>query len=115
MNKQDKGGSEREERLYDIFNKAVGHFHDAATNYAQKLDCLEARNHLMDCADEVLLARDELQGATLNSHRWDNIVTDVADVAEIMEKAGIGLLSRPVETSTGRKTYRILNKPRFDA
>lgn len=109
------GNTEREDRLFDVFNKAVGHFFDAHKDFTQNNDCLTARTRLLDCADAVLLARDGLRGATLNQHRWDSIVTDVAYVSESMEKAGITMLKEPVTTSTGRTTYRILNKPRFDA
>ncbi|MBU0800682.1 MAG: hypothetical protein KKA05_06725 [Alphaproteobacteria bacterium] len=106
---------EQEQRLYDAFNKAAGHFWDATSSFESAPQCLGVRGKLLDAADNMLLSRDALAGAELSQDRWDAITQDLADMSYYLGKHDIMLNGTPVQTSTGRTTYRILNKPRFDA
>jgi hypothetical protein len=105
----------REDRLYEKFNKAVVRFWDATTAFEDSPECLGVRGRMLDAADDMLFARDELKGCAMRADRWDAIVHDIADMAGYLDRAAIRLSAQPVKTSTGRPTYRILNKPRFDA
>jgi hypothetical protein len=105
----------REDRLYEKFNKAAVRFWNATTAFENGPECLGVRGRMMDAADAMLLARDELKGCAMRPDRWDLVVQDIADMAGYLERAAIRLNPQPVKTSTGRMTYRILNKPRFDA
>ena len=106
--------NDREEsivRLKAAFNQAVAAYWSAA----------KAGNHvrseIADAADRVFLARDGLREApgALNHKEWDEMIADVVDVKKDLEKRGLVMHSRPQTTSTGKKTYRILNPRRFDA
>ena len=93
------------------FNRAVSDFWNAAGK--APVDRLA----LIDAADRVFLARDGI-GALKNGlsvPEWDDLIRDVADVSEYLGRQGI-VMGRLQTTVTGRKTYRMLNKPtRFDA
>ena len=97
------------------FNRAVDAFWSTYASFAARMDCLAARGKLMDAADGVLIARDDLQGVDIPDKVRDDMTREIADMGECLSKNGIALNSKPVQTSTGRMTYRIIAKPRFDA
>ncbi len=90
----------------DKFNDAVGHLFEILATAGP--------NEIADAADAVFLARDGLSG--LNEFEWDDVIADVAVVNDALRARDIILNATPSLTLTGRKTYKILNKPmRFDA
>lgn len=99
--------------LTNAFNQAVSRFWDAFVSFDGKRECLAAQGRLMDAADAVLFSRDALIGADLTEKDWDAVVNDIADMSHCLTKQGIAMNVTPVQTSTGRMTYRLLNKPRF--
>lgn len=104
-----------EKRLLEAFNRAVSLFWERADKFESLKNDNDRRAAVMDAADAVLFARDDLGQATLSGPCWDGVVSDVADMAHYLHKNDIHLAGAPQTTSTGRKTYRVLNKPsRFD-
>jgi len=88
------------------FKRAVNHFWGAVQTNKDK-------GVIADAANEVFLIRDQLQGTALTNFDWDDITLIVADIGEYVEKHQLPVLSVPQHTSTGKKTYKILNKPSF--
>ena len=97
------------------FNRAVDAFWAASVLLATHKDCMGARAKLLDAVDGVLFARDAMVGADIHGKTWDAVTQDIADMSECLNKNGIAINGAPVQTSTGRMTYRIIAKPRFDA
>ena len=103
--------------LMQDFNRAAALF----WSLAEKLDKDEGNNdikdRLMDAANDLFLGKDALaqSGLTSTGNRWTGIVFEEKDVRAYLDKKGIVMNMVPQTTSTGRLTYRVLNKPRrFD-
>ena len=97
------------------FNRDVDAFWASYALFTARTDCLGARGKLLDTVDEVLLTRDAMVGADIPAKIWDDITRDIADIGTCLNKNGIAINGQPTQTSTGRMTYRIIAKPRFDA
>jgi hypothetical protein len=107
--------TDKRNNLTGEFNAAVGRFWSAYATFDSRSECLGQRGKLLDAVDGVLFARDALHGMDLMEKEWDDVTRDVADMCQSIGKHGIALNKQPVQTSTGRMTYRLINKPRFDA
>lgn len=104
------------DRLHEKFKAAVENFWGTMARFDVDTGCLTKRGDLIDAADKVLLTRDELYGQDEDKTRRAAVAHEVLDVKQYLEKHDIRLGAAPQTTSTGRTTYRILNKPsRFDA
>ena len=106
----------RNERLHEKFKNAVEKFWGTMERFDADTNDFALRNDLIGAADAVLLARDELYGSETRKDRRAAVGYDVIDMTHYLEKHDVRMGAVPQTTSTGRTTYRILNKPsRFDA
>lgn len=105
----------RASNLTKQFNRAVDAFWASAVSLSVNKDCMGLRAKLLDAVDSVLFARDAMVGADIPGKVWDDVTRDIADMGECLNKNGFVINGVPVQTSTGRMTYRIIAKPRFDA
>jgi hypothetical protein len=106
----------KKERLREAFKNAVEKFWVTMEKFDVDTGNFERRTDLIDAADRVLLARDDLYGSEEDKARRAAVAHDVLDVKYYLEKHDIRLGATAQTTGTGRTTYRILNKPsRFDA
>ncbi len=107
--------TDKDNNLTGDFNAAVARFWSAYATFDSRSSCLGQRGKLLDAVDGVLFARDALRGESLMDKEWDDVTRDIADICQSIGKHGIELNRQPVQTSTGRMTYRLITKPRFDA
>lgn len=107
--------TDKRNNLTGDFNAAVGRFWSAYATFDSRSECIGQHGKLLDAVDGVLFARDALHGEDVTDKQWDEITRDIADMCHSIGKHGITLNKKPVQTSTGRMTYRLITKPRFDA
>lgn len=101
----------REKPLIDVFMEAASRFRDLAKYYHGSN--AEMKSALMDKANEVFLARDSY-GAQMpkNGAEWAAVCMEVDDVKDFLQENDIHMNNTPVQTSTGRTTYRIITPSR---
>lgn len=90
-------------------------FFDAVENFMATAKEVEVnpengwKSKLMDAADKVFLERDKIKGEDYDA--WNDVIQDIAYVSRILEHFDVVMAGEPQKTSTGKETYRILNKP----
>ena len=93
------------QKCNEVFNGAVARFFELARNN---------EDGLADAADRVFLARDKM--SNLRPDQWDRVIEDMELVSKVLHDRGIAMMPSSHRTSTGKETYKILNRPsRFDA
>lgn len=101
----------KEKTLIDVFMEAASTFRQLANRYHGSDAAL--KDSIVNAANEMFLARDAY-GAKMpqNGAEWTAVCMEVGDAQEFLRDNDIHMNFKPVQTSTGRTTYRILNPSR---